>query len=85
MLEITDWKGVDYFDEKLGKLCMSWLGDSVFSIREAACVNLKNLTEVFGLDWAKQDILPKVLDMHLHQNYLYRMTTLFAISVRFPD
>jgi len=74
--------GVEFFDEKLGALCMSWLGDSVFSIREAATVNLRKLTEVFGVDWAKQTIIPKVLAMGTHPNYLYRMTTIFAITVR---
>ncbi|KAF8936600.1 hypothetical protein BGZ58_003983 [Dissophora ornata] len=72
--------GVQFFDEKLGALCMSWLGDSVFSIREAATVNLRKLTEVFGVDWAKQTIIPKVLAMGTHPNYLYRMTTIFAIT-----
>jgi serine/threonine-protein phosphatase 2A regulatory subunit A len=73
--------GVRFFDEKLGALCMSWLGDSVFSIREAATINLRKLTEVFGVDWAKQTIIPKVLAMGTHPNYLYRMTTIFAITV----
>ncbi|KAF9182602.1 hypothetical protein BGZ51_004655 [Haplosporangium sp. Z 767] len=72
--------GVEFFDEKLGALCMSWLGDSVFSIREAATVNLRKLAEVFGVDWAKQTIIPKVLAMGTHPNYLYRMTTIFAIT-----
>jgi len=75
--------GVSFFDDKLGKLCMSWLGDTVFSIREAATINLKKLTEVFGVDWARQTIIPKVLAMGEHPNYLYRMTTIFAITVRF--
>ena len=43
--------GVKFFDEKLNNLCMSWLGDTVFSIREASTKNLKKLTEVFGVDW----------------------------------
>ena len=73
--------GVEFFDEKLGALCMSWLGDSVFSIRDAATINLRKLTEVFGVDWAKQTIIPKVLAMGTHPNYLYRMTTIFAITV----
>ena len=73
--------GVEFFDEKLGNLCMSWLGDPVFSIREAATQNLKKLTEVFGVDWAKSTIIPKVMAMGGHPNYLYRMTTCFAISV----
>lgn len=73
--------GVSFFDDKLGSLCMSWLGDTVFSIREAATINLKKLTEVFGVDWARTTIIPKVLAMGEHPNYLYRMTTIFAITV----
>lgn len=73
--------GVQFFDDKLGNLCMSWLGDTVFSIREAATINLKKLTDVFGVDWARTTIIPKVLQMGEHPNYLYRMTTIFAITV----
>jgi hypothetical protein len=74
--------GKPFFDEQLGNLCMSWLGDTVFSIREAATVNLKKLTEVFGVDWARVAIVPKVMGMGQHPNYLYRMTTVQAITVR---
>jgi len=74
--------GKPFFDEQLGNLCMSWLGDTVFSIRESATVNLKKLTEVFGVDWAKVQIVPKVMGMGQHPNYLYRMTTVQAITVR---
>ncbi|KAL8796850.1 MAG: hypothetical protein Q9195_000933 [Heterodermia aff. obscurata] len=72
--------GVQFFDEKLSQLCMSWLGDTVFSIREAATQNLKKLTEVFGVEWASDAIIPKVMAMGQHPNYLYRMTTCFAIT-----
>ncbi|RKF63741.1 Protein phosphatase PP2A regulatory subunit A [Erysiphe neolycopersici] len=72
--------GVQFFDEKLAALCMGWLGDTVFSIREAATHNLKKLTEVFGVEWANQAIIPKVMAMGAHPNYLYRMTTCFAIT-----
>ena len=73
--------GVKFFDEKLSALCMSWLGDTVFSIREASTQNLKKLTEVFGVEWASDAIVPKVAAMAEHPNYLYRMTTCFAVSV----
>ncbi|KAG4221002.1 hypothetical protein PC116_g30521, partial [Phytophthora cactorum] len=53
--------GVKFFDEKLSSLCMGWLGDTVFSIREAATHNLKKLTEVFGVEWASEAIIPKTL------------------------
>lgn len=62
---------------------MSWLGDTVFSIREAATQNLKKLTEVFGVEWARQTIIPKVMAMGNQTNYLYRMTTCAAITVCF--
>ncbi|KAJ8297075.1 Protein phosphatase PP2A regulatory subunit A [Rhodotorula toruloides] len=70
--------GVAFFDEQLANLCMGWLGDPVFSIREAATINLRKLTEVFGVDWAKETIIPKVMEMGHNVNYLYRMTTTMA-------
>ncbi|KAK0674289.1 armadillo-type protein [Cercophora samala] len=72
--------GVEFFNKELSELCMGWLGDTVFSIREAATHNLKRLTEVFGVKWASDNIIPKVMLMGKHSNYLYRMTTCFAIS-----
>ncbi|KAH9946621.1 ARM repeat-containing protein [Amylocystis lapponica] len=77
--------GKPFFDEQLGNLCMSWLGDTVYSIREAATINLKKLTEVFGVEWAKVQIVPKVVGMGQHPNYLYRMTTVQAITVIAPS
>jgi serine/threonine-protein phosphatase 2A regulatory subunit A len=74
--------GRAFFDEQLANLCMSWLGDTVYSIREAATTNLKKLTEVFGVEWARTQIVPKVVNMGSHPNYLYRMTTVQAIGVR---
>lgn len=76
--------GREFFkdNKKLGKLCLSWLRDSVYSIREAAIVNLKALTEVFGVDWAKEYIVPQVLTLFDESsNYLFRMTVLYAIGV----
>lgn len=74
--------GVEFFDDSLGNLCMAWLGDPVFSIREAATINLRKLTEVFGVEWVGGSVLPKVLKMGSNENYLFRMTTIFAITVR---
>jgi len=59
---------------------MNWLGDPVYSVREAATQNHRKLIEVFGLDWALNNIIPKVLNLHSHPNYLFRLTTLFSIQ-----
>ncbi|KAK1233574.1 protein phosphatase 2A structural subunit [Marasmius sp. AFHP31] len=77
--------GRSFFDEQLGNLCMSWLGDTVFSIRESATHNLRKLTEVFGVEWAKVAIVPKVMGMGQHPNYLFRMTTVQAITIIAPS
>jgi hypothetical protein len=73
--------GVEFFDEKLSALCMTWLIDHVYAIREAATNNLKKLVGQFGTDWAQQTIIPKVIAMSRDQNYLHRMTCLFCINV----
>merc|ERR1711991_703135 len=44
--------GQSFFNDKLLGLCMTWLSDSVYSIRDAAINNLKKLTVVFGVPWA---------------------------------
>ncbi|KAI9289501.1 armadillo-type protein [Umbelopsis sp. AD052] len=72
--------GPDMFDKQLGTMCMSWLADPVFSIREAAIVNLKQLIEVFGSEWATATVIPQISTMAADSNYLHRMTTLFAIA-----
>jgi len=75
--------GKDLFhdDMNLGELCINWLGDCVFSIREAAIKNLKALTEVFGVQWSIQHIIPKVVALFDgSKNYLYRMTALHAVA-----
>lgn len=73
--------GVEFFDEKLNTLCMTWLVDHVFAIREAATVNLKKLVQKFGAEWAENTVIPKVLAMARDPNYLHRMTCLFCINV----
>jgi hypothetical protein len=75
--------GRPFFDEQLGNLCMAWLGDTVYSIREAAILNLRKLTEVFGVEWARTTIVPKVIGMGQHPSYIFRMTTVQAITVGF--
>jgi len=75
--------GHTYFDEKLGGMCIGWLQDCVFAIREAAISNLRKLIEIFGPEWARR-VVQQVLEAHQHPNYLYRMTVLYAIVAIAP-
>ena len=70
--------------EKGGRLFYSF-SFLVYAIREAASVNLRNLVEKFGSEWARVAILPKVLSMAKDSNYLHRMTTLFTVNVSWCD
>jgi serine/threonine-protein phosphatase 2A regulatory subunit A len=40
--------GEQFFNDKLNPICVGWLNDSIFTIREAAIDNLKELTTIFG-------------------------------------
>jgi len=73
--------GTKFFEDKLSNLCMEWLGDQVFSIRQAATANLTKLGTVFGAEWATRHILPRVVNLGTNPSYLFRMTALTAIAV----
>nr|VDD36825.1 unnamed protein product [Brassica oleracea] len=73
------------FSDKLGALCMQWLQDKVYSIREAGANNLKRLAEEFGSEWAMQHLVPQVvLEMVNTPHYLHRMMALRVISLMAP-
>ena len=76
--------GEDFFDARLSEMCMEWLKDSVWSIREAATANLTKLAEGFGIEWAKRVIIPKVVLLGSDHSYLMRMTAVFAIQDMAP-
>lgn len=69
--------GEAFFNEKLNPICLAWLKDQIFSIREAALVNFKQLTLVYGNQWAIKNVVPKIMWHHQDSNYLHRLTPLF--------
>ena len=73
--------GREFFDDKLSDLCMQWLVDQVYAIREAATQNICKLVQQFGPEWAENTVIPKVLAMAKDFNYLHRMTCLFCINM----
>uniref|UniRef100_A0A7S3ENB3 TOG domain-containing protein n=1 Tax=Rhodosorus marinus TaxID=101924 RepID=A0A7S3ENB3_9RHOD len=75
--------GREVFDDEmhLTSLCLTWLGDCVWSVREASIINLKSLTDLYGEDWAQSTVVPEIIDLFKNSsNYLYRMTSLNAIG-----
>jgi serine/threonine-protein phosphatase 2A regulatory subunit A len=73
--------GVEFFDKKLGSLCIEWLEDPVFAIRSAATENLSKLAKLFGPRWTSTRIVPSILKLQDSKSYLLRVTLLKAISL----
>jgi len=82
---LAEQLGISFFDETLGQLCMEWLWDPVYSIREAAVLNLKKLTSFFGEEWSKNEIIDKILQKKQSNskdfnNFICRITCLFTFD-----
>lgn len=52
--------GRKFFDDQLKTVCLAWLVDHVYAIREAAVNYLTRFTEIFGVEWAESMIVPRV-------------------------
>lgn len=72
--------GHEFFETKLNQLSMAWLSDPVSSIRDAAIVNLAKLAEAFGVEWAVVHIIPKIIHLGTHRNYLFRITAVVTLA-----
>lgn len=80
---LAEQLGISFFDETLGQLCMEWLWDPVYSIREAAVLSLQKLTKFFGEEWSKNEIINKILNKRQTKdfdNFICRITCLFTFD-----
>ncbi|KAK2962101.1 putative Serine/threonine-protein phosphatase 2A 65 kDa regulatory subunit A beta [Blattamonas nauphoetae] len=74
----------EFFNQNLLKVSLGLLGDSVFNVRATACQNMQELTKILGSQWAVQMLVPNVSKLATEKHYLYRMTTLLAVSSLAP-
>ena len=77
---LAEQLGKEFFSERLSALSMVWLGDDVYTVRRSAASNLHRLVELFGEKWYIEQIFPRVEKLHVHVNYLHRVTALYAIQ-----
>lgn len=73
---------LEIFQEKLNMMCLNFLWDNVYSIRSAAITNLKKLCEIFGSEWANEEIIKKLLQSKsdILQVFTFRITLLHALT-----
>ena len=68
------------FLENILPICIKWLTDPVYAIRERTCKIIKRLYDIFkGEDFEKK-ILTKISSMSKSDNYLIRNTVVFLIK-----
>lgn len=72
--------GENLFNTRLNQMCIGWLKDPVYAVREAALNNLKQLTLFFGEKWMASQVFSSVAALTAEEVYLHRLTPLFAIS-----
>lgn len=72
--------GQQFFDDKLGALCLNWLGDAVNYIRRTAVKNLVSIGKEFGDEWCSRVLVAKINSMKQNPNYLHRINTLYFIQ-----
>lgn len=72
--------GRDFFTDKLAAICVNWLADDIATVRDAATMNLKQLTAIFGTDWACEYLLPSIENIRHHSSYLRRLTAVQACA-----
>lgn len=97
--KLANQLGEPFFNNELLTLCMSWLWDPVYAVREAAVDNLRDLTVIFGSDWAEEHIVSRLLnikdekindeddgqgDLVDFSNFIIRITCLFVVSKLTP-
>eukprot|EP00929_Paragymnodinium_shiwhaense_P013204 TRINITY_DN121068_c0_g1_i1.p1 TRINITY_DN121068_c0_g1~~TRINITY_DN121068_c0_g1_i1.p1 ORF type:complete len:590 (-),score=138.64 TRINITY_DN121068_c0_g1_i1:236-2005(-) len=80
MPALAKYLGEQVFTQELSNLFTLWLMDPVFSVRDAAASNLKQLAEVLGVKWCELNIIPQLQTLVAHKNYLYRIAAVFCIA-----
>jgi serine/threonine-protein phosphatase 2A regulatory subunit A len=71
--------GETFFNEKLNAICIVWLKDSVFSVREAALAMFKQVAKLFGDAWVVKFYLPALMSLQSEISYLHRLTVQFGM------
>lgn len=72
---------LEYFEKNLLEICVGFLSDQVFSVREAGAGLVMQICQVFGQMWTLQKIVPRVQALKQTSNYLFRLTAVRTMEV----
>lgn len=67
------------FAEKLEELSFEYLDDSVNYVRRSAAANIARVASVYGVNFARDRVLPRLIDLAHRTSYLQRGNAVFMI------
>ena len=67
--------------ENILVICVNWLSDSVYAIREAASKLMKKLYAIFKGEEFEKKLMEKLNEMRTNNSYLIRNTVLILAKV----
>lgn len=70
----------DFFDQNLKMFYLNLLSDPVFAVRRTSPLILPLLAKQFGMNWAKNSLIPVFVIFSKDNRYLYRYVSLYAIT-----
>ena len=65
-------------------MLLDWLTDPIFSIREQSMKTINDLGFVFGHKWIEEHVMPTLVGLENHENYLFRQIPLLAFRKMAP-
>lgn len=77
--------GFDSSKLSLSGVCLNWLQDNVFSVREKASESIALLVKHFGSAWGAERIFPRLTAMGAEKAYLSRLTCVQAVRRLAPN
>ena len=83
-IELATQLGQAFFNAHLSGICAAWLSDKVCMIREQAIEVYRQLSEVFGAQWASQHAVPHFIALQADESYLKRKIALMGVAALAP-
>jgi len=80
MPALSKYLGEATFTEQLSGQFTTWIIDPVYSVRDAAAMNLRKTVEALGIVWAEVNTMPQLNELVGHKNYLYRISALLCVG-----
>ena len=78
--QIAEIVGIESFNDNISENMMKWIEDTVFAVREATLLAVKQISGMFGESWIKNYVFPVIKMLVNSPVFMKRMTALSALN-----